>query len=342
MKTQIIDSPCLRILVLSLISVISLIRPVGASPTSSTTLSGYVDTSALWNVPLPNGNRPAGLDYITRTPYTLSPGSVYVDVGGFYTYKDRTRGDIDRTMETAGGSLELGVGILKNLDAKIWFPGRYNFLTVTDPTGQDTRTRGGVGNLVSSLDYNFFGNDRYPTACTPNGCGGVSSLSLSANMIWPTATCGYSDRFGSGFLQMPTSTGQSTGTSSSDRRDRRDWSDGGDYRGGLSLQYGYRTACGAELRVNSGFTLSDNHGCWESCFDNRLSISKTLFTPKFSIIAGIETQVSTSQRSDWQGQADVGFIYQFTPHLTTYIGSGFGLTDNANDFSPTMHLAYMF
>jgi hypothetical protein len=291
--------------------------------------------------------RPFNADFGADTPITINRGWVAADVGFGYNYRERTKNDVRRTLESWDlGYSTLKLGVLNNADFEVGIPTwRINDLTMKDQTGEDSRTRSGFGNVTTRFKYNLFGNDILPTPCTPTSCGhGVSALSVSADMIWPTATCGYSisDRFR---MVTPTQSDNNNNDNNNNdntgRRDRRD-RNSDNYEGGLSLQYSYSCGCGMQMRINSGFILSESdRGCWNSCFGNRISLSQT-FAQRYSALVAFDTRVSTERRSEWQGSIQAGFVYQATPNLQLYLGSGFGVTDRANDYSPNIHLATRF
>jgi hypothetical protein len=211
-------------------------------------------------------------------------------------------------------------------------------LTLKDSTGQDSKSSSGFGNLTTRFKYNLFGDDSVPPPCAPGSCcGGVSALSVSADMIWPTATSGFTLHDGYRF-QTPTPTQNDNGNLDSGRR-------GGDsshYEGGLSLQYRYLCGCGWETRLSSGFTLRESDcGGWSSCFGNSISFSKT-FADRYTVYTAFNTSTSTQERSTWRGEVQAGFTWAINRDTQLNIGSFFGVTDNANDYGPRIQFAKRF
>ena len=322
MKTIMTTPRILRVPVIALLPVLafSLAGQALAAPPTRTDSTIQGDSEREYNlkgISQPAGSSVAARDKsgFTVTPPTLRPfdnfgaenaytiGAGKVAVNEFFGYGWRQRsGDmVQRTDEFWNiAHTEVKYGILDNLDVKISIsPWNIRTETLKDPTGQDSRTRSGFGDLMAGVDWNLWGN-----------AGGPSALRVAATIQLPTA---------------------------SEDLKRRDY-----YAGGLSLQYERQFPCGFEVRVNSGFMLSESdRGCWNSCFNNRLVFYHPLIE-ELSAYGGFSGGVSTSQRADWEGEFLAGLIYQINHNFEISLGSTFGVNGDANDFGIGMGLAIRF
>lgn len=115
-----------------------------------------------------------------------------------------------------------------------------------------------------------------------------------------------------------------------------------DYEGGLTALFEYLCPCDLDMRINSGFRLSDDP-CWESCFDNRISFTHPLILiDKLYAQASFNSTVSTARNSNWDGEFQTGLIYQPTPDCQIYLGTSFGVNGSADDYGLRLDVAYRF
>ena len=257
----------------------------------------------LFNMTPPGLRRPFYTDYGALSPYTIDAGAYAADVSFGYGYRERSGDMVERTYTSWHyGNMWLKAGLLNNLDLEVGVqPWQTRTLTVKDPTGHDSITHSGFGDLLTRVKLNVLNND-----------GGPAALSFAATMKWPTANTHLM---------------------------RRD-----DYEGGLSAQFGYQCPCGLEMRINSGFMLSESdRGCWESCFNNRIAFYHPVpFVADLSALAAFNSDVSNARRSNWEGEFQTGFIYQPTPNFQMFLGSTFGVNGKVNDFGPSVSMDLRF
>jgi hypothetical protein len=138
--------------------------------------------------------------------------------------------------------------------------------------------------------------------------GGRTALSISGNATFPTADSGI----------------------------------GGDrYQGGPSLEFAAQLPWAFELRIDSAATIfKDNHNDVQTTFGNLISLSHAILGSLEGHCA-FSTLVFTGG-ADWVGEIKAGLNYRLAKNIELYVGSSFGLTDNALDYQPFLGVAARF
>jgi hypothetical protein len=232
----------------------------------------------------------AGIKY----PITLPLGGYAFKLGLDYTYGDRTKKDVKFTSDSYVPYLEGQFGLGHNLQFDASIPWSIDTMTRKDSTGQDSMTRDGIGNLLLGLKQNVIGND-----------DSRIGFSYMIDGLVPTASNGRNNFFG-GTTQSDNNNNDNNNTGQRDRNRSDD-----KYGLGVSGQISANLCCGLQATVNSGVMGIHSYcGCYY-CFDNRISLAKTL-GERFALQASYDTSVTTARDAKFVSGAQLGIIVKPT------------------------------
>ena len=240
----------------------------------------------------------AGIKY----PLTLPLGGYAFKLGLDYTYGDRTRNDVKFTSDRYVPYLEGQFGLGHNLQFDASIPWSIATMTRKDSTGEDSTTHDGIGNVLLGLQQNVFGNDGRPYG-----------LSFMINGMVPTASYGRNSFFG-GTTQSDNNNNDNNNPGQRDRNRSDD-----KYGLGVSGQFSANLCCGMQATVNSGVMGIHSYcGCYY-CFDNRISLAKTL-GERFALQASYDTSITTARDSNFVSGVQAGIVWKPTSWGQFYLG----------------------
>ncbi|MBN8248775.1 MAG: transporter [Verrucomicrobia bacterium] len=123
--------------------------------------------------------RPMSLDRPDKTesPYTVDAGHYQLEmdlVSGFWDRESGPAGDVT-TSGFAVAPMNWKAGLVNHVDFQ-WILQPYNRLRVDDPEAGPPTTRSGLGEMLTRLKINLWGDD-----------GGPTALAVMPYIAWPTA-----------------------------------------------------------------------------------------------------------------------------------------------------------
>ena len=219
----------------------------------------------------------------------VTAGQGNVDIGWMSSYSFRNQTSVGSMSSSFSDQFRIGlpvidIGLLNNLDLRFKLPS-YDVNETLDksPFGRDFTRDTGFTDFSLGLKYSLLaGKDGY--GWIPLGTGALA-WSIAGDVTFATA---------------------------SEAIEPRD-----NYRGGLQSELGYYFPCGWQVRMDNGFTVSENdRGCWDACFCDDLYVhTPQIVSLHASAYVGFESVVPTSPRRDWEGHVNIGAIYVATPSL---------------------------
>jgi hypothetical protein len=233
-----------------------------------------------------------------KHPITLPLGGYAFKLGFDYTYGERTRNDVKFTSDRYVPNLEAQIGLPHSLQFDVSVPWNYSTMTRKDSTGEDSTTHNRIGNLGFGLQQNVVGNN-----------GGTWGFSYMINGL-----VGLDNNRGSDFFQVSTQS-DNNNNDNTVRRDRNN----NNYGLGVSGQFSANLCCGLQATINSGVMGIHSYcGCYY-CFDNRISLAKTL-GERFALQASYDTSITTSRDSNFVSGVQAGIIWKPTSWGQFYLG----------------------
>jgi hypothetical protein len=113
------------------------------------------------------------------------------------------------------------------------------------------------------------------------------------------------------------------------------------YTGGLSSLFDYTCPCGWEFRMVNGFLLSD-YDCWESDFCDDVCVLSPYFLTDARAYVGFDSNVSTSNDSNWDGSFKIGATYNLSPNMQLFAQSDFGVNGAVADYMPSFGFDFRY